>query len=260
MPHTRFPKISALVLSLALPLAALPAVAQNAPAAPAADAGKTDAAPAVPPTGFNPGTDVGQNETGPGSTYTLDGDYGDWQIRCVRTKDGFDPCQLYQLLKDDKNNPVAEFSLVALPQGSEATAGATVVTPLETLLTRDLMLAVDGAKAKRYPFTWCSQVGCFARIGFTDAELATLKKGVKATVEIVPMVAPNQTVDLTVSLKGFTAGYDKMKSTNDATQARADAAQKANGGASGGTGSGGTGSGNAGTSGGTDSSGTKSGN
>jgi invasion protein IalB len=231
MAHFRFTPLPALFLALTLPLAAL---AQDA-AAPATDTPPaTDAAPDAaedgaakePGAGFNPGVEV-KDENSPGSTYALDGDYGDWQVRCVHTEDGFDPCQLYQLLHDQKDNPVAEFTMVALPEGAEAAAGATVVTPLETLLTQQLTMAVDGAKAKRYPFTWCSQIGCFARIGFTQAELDQLKRGIKATIQIVPMVAPDQKVRLTVSLKGFTSGYEKMKAQNAATQARADAAKAA---------------------------------
>ncbi len=41
------------------------------------------------------------------------------------------------------------------------------------------------------------------------------------------MVAPDQKVSLTVSLSGFTAGYEAMKAKNADTQAKADAAQKA---------------------------------
>ncbi len=67
--------------------------------------------------------------------------------------------------------------MVALPAGAEAAAGATMVTPLETLLTQQLTLTVDGCKAKRYPFTWCSQIGCFARIGFTQAEIDRDEEG-----------------------------------------------------------------------------------
>lgn len=198
-----------------------------------------DAQP-TPDTGFSPGQEVNPDGTpaqgdGVGQSYVLD-TQGAWEVRCIKTADGFDPCQVYQLLKDQNGNAVAEFSMVALPAQSEAAAGATVITPLETLLTGQLTMSVDGGKAKRYPFTWCSQVGCFARIGFTSAEVNQLKKGANATIQIVPMVAPDKKVDLTVSLSGFTAGYEKMKATNEETQKKAEAAAadaKANGDAGG---------------------------
>lgn len=206
----------------------------------------------TPDTGFSPGQEVNPDGTPTGSTgdgvgqsYVLE-TQGAWEVRCIKTQDGFDPCQVYQLLKDENDNAVAEFSMVALPAKSEAAAGATIITPLETLLTGQLTMTVDGGKAKRYPFTWCSQVGCFARIGFTDAEVSQLKRGAKATISIVPMVAPDKKVNLNVSLSGFTAGYEKMKSTNEETQKKAEAAAaeaKTNGDAGGGDAAG-TGDGN----------------
>ncbi|MFM2390750.1 MAG: hypothetical protein RLZZ437_2305 [Pseudomonadota bacterium] len=137
-----------------------------------------------------------------------------WEQRCVRTEDGSDPCQLYQLLKDSEGNSVAEISMFDLPAGGEAAAGATIVAPLETLLTESLRLKVDDAAAKIYPFTWCSQIGCIARVGFTAEEVASFKRGAKATLTIVPVVAPDQKVDLNIDLSGFTAGYDAMVAAN----------------------------------------------
>lgn len=145
-------------------------------------------------------------DDGIGSTYVV-AKHGDWEQRCIRTEDGSDPCQLYQLLSDAQGNPVVEISIFGLPEGGPAVAGATVIVPLETLLTANLTLQIDGGAAKRYPFTWCAPVGCISRIGFTAEELTGLKKGAKAVMTIVPVLAPDQKVTVTASLKGFTAGY-----------------------------------------------------
>jgi invasion protein IalB len=40
----------------------------------------------------------------PGQTYVA-ATHGAWEQRCVRTADGPDPCQLYQLLLDGKTTP-----------------------------------------------------------------------------------------------------------------------------------------------------------
>ena len=152
-------------------------------------------------------------DDGIGSTY-IESNHGDWEVRCVRTEDGSDPCQLYQLLNDEQGNSVAEISLFALPEGQQAAAGATIVTPLETLLTQAITLQIDSGQAKRYPFTWCSPIGCVARVGFTDAEIAQMKAGNQARMVIVPVAAPDQQVVLTVSLTGFTAGFDAVSVAN----------------------------------------------
>ncbi|QUS35418.1 invasion associated locus B family protein [Falsirhodobacter algicola] len=200
----KLPSLLALMIGLGL---AVPAFAQDAPA-PAAD-------DATAEQGLSMGQTEGQPaQDGPGSMY-VEATFEDWQQRCIRAEEGQkDRCQLYKLLKDDQNNAVAEFSLFNLPQGNQAAAGATVIVPLETLLTANLSLKVDSSPAKVYPFTWCSEVGCVARIGFTQAEVDALKRGSKAVLTIVPVVAPDQKVNLDVSLAGFTAGYDAVVTSN----------------------------------------------
>ena len=148
-----------------------------------------------------------------GNTY-LAANFDKWEQRCVKMADGSDPCQLYQLLKDGQGNAVAEVSIFDLPEGAQAAAGATLIAPLETLLTANLKIAVDAKQPKLYPFAFCTKVGCVARLGFTADEIAALKKGVKATMTIVPAAAPTKTVDLDVTLKGFTAGYEAVKAAN----------------------------------------------
>ena len=49
-----------------------------------------------------------------------------------------------------------------------------------------------------------------------------MKSGANAMITIVPFVAPDEKVELTVSLKGFTAGFDAVVAAND----KADAAAK----------------------------------
>lgn len=150
-----------------------------------------------------------------GETYVGD-TFTDWELRCIRTDREQDPCQLYQLMSDGSGNPVAEINLFALgPDEAPAVAGATIVTPLETLLTQQVTMAVDGGQAKRYPFTFCSQIGCFARLGLTQEDIDAFKRGSVANLAIVPVAAPDQLVTLDISLAGFTAGYDAIQARRD---------------------------------------------
>ena len=215
-------KMTVLVLLAAFAMATA-AQAQDATEAPATgEAAPTEAPAASGDAGVGDGLTLGAVEgaaDGIGSQFT-EASFGTaWEQRCIRTEDGSDPCQLYQLLKDGEGNSVAEISMFDLPAGGEAAAGATIVAPLETLLTENIRLKVDDAAAKIYPFTWCSQIGCIARVGFTADEVAAFKRGAKATLTIVPVVAPDQKVDLNLDLSGFTAGYDAIVAANagDAT-------------------------------------------
>ncbi|KZY37147.1 invasion protein [Roseovarius sp. HI0049] len=136
--------------------------------------------------------------------------YGDWQLQCFRSEAEEDPCQMYQLLREEAGNPVAEFSLFKLPDDSQAVAGATIVVPLGTLLPQGLKIAVDSGQAKAYNYSFCSMVGCFARIGFTQADIDALKAGSEALLTIVPAQAPDQRVVIRTSLSGFTKAYENV--------------------------------------------------
>ncbi|MFT3689951.1 invasion associated locus B family protein [Paenirhodobacter sp.] len=215
--------------ALALCLAASAGFAQDAttpapatgeaPAATTGEAPATSEAPAAETPA--PQSDPAQQPAdGPGSSYiakTLD----DWSLQCFRSADGNDPCQMYQLLKDAKGNNVADISMVALPAGGKAVAGATIMTPLETLLTANLQLTIDNQQPKVYPFTFCAPPGCFARIGLTPEELAAFKKGNKVTMSIVPVASPEQPVQVTISLKGFTSAFEEVTKNNAKLQAPA---------------------------------------
>ena len=152
--------------------------------------------------------DDGEATSDIGKPYTKE-EVGSWEIRCIKTEEEADPCQMYQLMDDGQGAPVAEFSLFRLPDGGKAQAGATVVVPLETSLPSQLSVAVDGGKERRYPFAFCNPVGCYVRMGLTEADVAAFKRGKEATITIVPALAPDQKVQLTLSLDGFTSGFDK---------------------------------------------------
>ncbi len=219
-------KTTSTALALLFALAAAPLMAQTAEAPATEDAAPADAASAD---NLALGQEIGAAD-GPGSTYSA-ATFEAWEQKCVRTETGVDPCQLYLLLKDKEGNSVAEFTMFNLPAGSEgpAVAGATFIAPLETLLTAGMTLQIDEAKGKLYPFTFCAQIGCVARIGFTAEEIAAMKAGANAKITIVPFVAPDEKVELVLSLKGFTAGYDAVVAANDAADAAAKAAAPAEG-------------------------------
>ncbi|MGC8202479.1 invasion associated locus B family protein [Aliiroseovarius sp. PTFE2010] len=156
------------------------------------------------------------DESQVGQSYIVE-EHGDWTVNCVHAPEGQkDPCNLYQLLKNDAGNDVAEISLFPLPASGQAVAGATIITPLETMLTEQVVLQVDSGKAKRYPFSFCTQIGCFARVGLTAEDISAFKRGKAATLAIVPVAAPDQKVQLKISLTGFTAGYEAVGKANAA--------------------------------------------
>lgn len=195
-----------LSVAMAIPFATPAAAQDTTPDAPSTEAPATEAPAATPEAPLSLGEDLDDAE-GPGSSYAGEV-FNDWELVCFRDPDGKDPCQMYQLLRDDEGNSVAEISLFPLDEGGEAVAGATIVTPLETLLTAQLTMRVDQGANKRYPFTWCGVSGCVARVGFTAPEMEAFRRGGVATISLVPVAAPDQTVNLNMSLIGFTAAFN----------------------------------------------------
>ncbi|MFA3915643.1 invasion associated locus B family protein [Ruegeria hyattellae] len=144
-----------------------------------------------------------------GSRYAKE-TFGDWNLACIRTEAETDPCSLLQVMNGPDGNPMAEMSLFRIKNSGAAIAGATIIVPLETLLTAPLTISVDGAPGKRYNYTLCNPVGCVAQIGLTQADIDAMKKGTEATISLVPAPAPDQKIDIKMSLKGFTAGFDAV--------------------------------------------------
>ncbi len=148
-----------------------------------------------------------------GKPYTRE-TIGAWEMRCIKVEQGEEPCQMYQLMDDGEGAPVAEVSLFRLPAGGKAVAGATIIVPLETAIPQQLTISIDGGKARRYPYAFCNPVGCYVRLGLTAADVAAFKRGNEAEMIIVPALAPDQKVDLKLSLEGFTASFDKVSVLN----------------------------------------------
>ncbi|MQY41478.1 invasion associated locus B family protein [Epibacterium sp. SM1969] len=157
-----------------------------------------------------PALDLGQEvQNGPrlGERYSKE-KHGDWDLACVKTEAEQDPCSLLQIVLDSNGNPLAEISMFRIESAnSPAVAGATVIVPLETLLTAGLTIAIDGAPAKRYGFSFCNSLGCVAQIGLTQEDIDAYKRGNAAVMSLRPAQAPDQVIDMNVSLSGFTAGY-----------------------------------------------------
>lgn len=149
-----------------------------------------------------------QDPNAPGTPYLREVN-GDWGLECIRMEEGVEePCQMFQALTDDNGNLVSNVRIFRLPEGGQAVAGALIAVPLETMLTAQLTITVDGGQPKRYPFVVCDSMGCYARIGLTAEDVTAFRRGANAKVGLVPFVAPDERLLLNMSLTGFTATYD----------------------------------------------------
>jgi invasion protein IalB len=150
-----------------------------------------------------------QQQNGP----RLAGEFQDWQVLCNRIDEaGTEACEMYQLLVDESDSPVAEISIAALPFGSEFAAGATITTPLETLLPTGLGFRIgDDDEMRVEGFRVCTVVGCIVRMGLSAEEVDRMKAGSSAMIMIAPFIAPDRPVTINISLSGFTAAYEDVQ-------------------------------------------------
>jgi len=139
--------------------------------------------------------------------------FQDWRIVCVQVNETRESCNMQQLLRDEGNNPVSQVSIAPMPAAAAPRAAAVeVATPLETLLSDDLRVQVDDGTPTRHRFTFCTRQACVSQFALTTQQVGEFKAGAEAKVTITPVVAPDQTVDLTMSLAGFTAAFESLKS------------------------------------------------
>lgn len=135
---------------------------------------------------------------------------GDWEVSCIKAQDGNDPCAMVQILNGPQGEPIAEITIGKLPEGGAAVAWANVIVPLETLLQAQLAISVDSAPRKLYNYHHCVPVGCVAQLGLTQGDIDAMKAGSKAVLSLVPARAPDQIVNMDMSLSGFTSAYDGL--------------------------------------------------
>lgn len=155
-----------------------------------------------------------------GETYIAE-EFGDWDFACIRSGTGNDPCRFTQTLENGEGGRVAQVSVVPLPEGEPVAAAAIIETPLGTLLRvpqnaneldqpGGLRMQVDDGELRVFQFTFCNAGGCVAEIGMEAELVAAFKRGAVATLTIWSAEAPDQPVELDLSLSGFTAGFDRV--------------------------------------------------
>ena len=147
----------------------------------------------------------------PGEIY-LAGNKGDWNVRCVTANPGeIDKCEIQQLLFLNENSPIADISIFKLPEGERAVAAANVMVPLETLLTKKFRFAFSEDSVKEFPYSFCNQNGCLVRMGLLEEDIEAMKKGSSSELSITHISSPDASINLSLSLSGFTAAFNTIR-------------------------------------------------
>lgn len=137
--------------------------------------------------------------------------FKDWSARC-ETPAGAERerCFIFQRLvtkKDDEYLPVLHVLVGYLTADGRPGLFATV--PLGVSLPHGLELSVDGGDPIRFGYSHCSSQGCLAALALSEELIASMKAGDEALITFHS--GARQPVSISVSLQGFTAGFNALR-------------------------------------------------
>ena len=136
--------------------------------------------------------------------------FENWTLKCIKPVNSVERCEANQIIFNQKKQPVAEISIIKLPKGQVAAAAATIIVPLETILSEGLVLAIQELEPKKYQFKFCNSLGCYSQIGLTDDEVEALKKKEKASIVLKHISSGDQQIVIPMSLNGFTKTFSNV--------------------------------------------------
>ena len=136
--------------------------------------------------------------------------FENWTLKCIKPVNSIERCEANQIIFNQKQQPVAEISIIKLPKGQVAAAAATIIVPLETILSEGLVLAIQELEPKKYQFKFCNSLGCYSQIGLTDDEVEALKMKEKASIFLKHISSGDQQIVIPMSLDGFTKIFSNL--------------------------------------------------
>ena len=134
----------------------------------------------------------------------------DWNLKCIAPKNSIERCEANQIIVNDKKQPVAEISIFKLSDNQAAEAAATIIVPLETILSEGLILAIQDLEPKKYQFKFCNRLGCYSQIGLIKEEVEALKNKERASIYLKHISSGDQQVIIPISLDGFMKTFSRV--------------------------------------------------
>jgi len=142
--------------------------------------------------------------------------FGAWTQRCTPSpppgasppKDGKqEVCFLVQQVADpNTQRPVLKVTIGYFEPGRQP--AAVVVMPLGVPLARGVQINVDGKPLGAVPFEVCRRDGCQSYMPLSAELIGAFKAGSKA--EVIAQSSQGAALNVPLSLRGFTAGYDSL--------------------------------------------------
>jgi invasion protein IalB len=135
--------------------------------------------------------------------------FDDWVVACGTPKDSPKKvCQAVQTLTNKEDGKRVMQIMVGYPDDG-ADAVAVFVLPLGYLLQAGGKFELDGKEIGVLGAERCVQTGCIVPLQLDKEMMAKFKAGTSG--KIVVTIAKDRTIDLPVSLKGFSAALGELK-------------------------------------------------
>lgn len=137
--------------------------------------------------------------------------FSDWTARCnsgeAQTQQS---CVLEQIVfSQDGERPMLRAAAGFLQESEGKPVPAVLITvPLMVALQEGLAVSVDKKGAFVAPYHHCNPEGCVAGLPLDEKVLTAFRKGSDATIRLIAV--NGDVMDLNLSLRGFTAGYNAL--------------------------------------------------
>jgi invasion protein IalB len=134
---------------------------------------------------------------------------GDWSVECGTLPGGGQRiCSMNQVAKNPKDGKPLLRAVVFRPPGGKA-AILRLIAPLGIWLRPGIGFSVDGGSKNNLNYDFCQPSGCMTQIALSSGLVSAMKRGSKARLTIQNI--RRQKLNLSISLRGFTAAYDGMR-------------------------------------------------
>lgn len=137
-------------------------------------------------------------------------EFQDWILRCGRSEQGPEVCEMQQEQTDDDGRPIMAVAVGTVPGTSDL--GLLVMLPLGILLPPGVTLQVDGGAETPLEVQLCDRRGCRIEKLVEPELLNRLKAGREATVffEALDPQGRARRLGVPISLLGFTAALNEL--------------------------------------------------
>src|SRR5919106_2941691 len=136
--------------------------------------------------------------------------FQDWLLRCGRSQQGPEVCELQQQQTDSEGRTVMAVAVGTVPGSSDL--GLLIILPLGILLPPGVSLAIDGGAEVPLRVERCERQGCRIEMLLEPALLNRLKAGreAKGFFEAYDPEGELTRLGVPISLLGFTAALNEL--------------------------------------------------